>query len=89
SLLMRGLYDEAKETASRLQAIFGVGNFYLELQEHGLPEQRQVNEALVRLHEELSIPLIITNDAHYVQAADYEAHDVLLCIQTGKTVHDT
>ena len=89
SLLMSGLYEEAKETALRLQTIFGVGNFYLELQEHGLPEQRQVNEALVRLHEELSIPLIITNDAHYVQAADYEAHDVLLCIQTGKTVHDT
>lgn len=87
-LLLRGLYEEAKAIVLRMQSIFGQENFYLELQEHGLPEQRPVNEALVKLHAETGAPLIITNDTHYVQAEDHEAHDVLLCIQTGKTVHD-
>ncbi len=88
SLLMSGLYEEAKAVALRLQAIFGRENFFLELQEHGLPGQRSVNEALVRMYHEIGAPLVITNDVHYVKAEDYEAHDVLLCIQTGKTVHD-
>ncbi|HHW99167.1 MAG TPA: PHP domain-containing protein, partial [Firmicutes bacterium] len=88
ALLMGGLYEEAKNIVLRMQAIFGQENFYLELQEHGLPEQRAVNEALVRLHQETGAPLVITNDTHYVKAEDHEAHDVLLCIQTGKTVHD-
>lgn len=88
ALLMGGLYEEAKNIVLRMQAIFGQENFYLELQEHGLPEQRAVNEALVKLHQETGAPLVITNDTHYVKAEDHEAHDVLLCIQTGKTVHD-
>ncbi len=88
SLLMAGQYDEAKELALRLRDIYGAENFYLELQDHGLPEQRPVNEALVRMHGETAIPLVITNDIHYVKAEDYQAHDALLCIQTGKTVHD-
>lgn len=88
TLLMRGLYEEAKANILRMQSIFGAENFYLELQEHNLPEQRPVNEALVKLHQETGAPLIITNDTHYVKAEDHEAHDVLLCIQTGKTVHD-
>lgn len=88
TLLMAGQYDEAKELALRLQSIYGADNFYLELQDHGLPEQRPVNEALIRMHHETAIPLVITNDIHYVKAEDYQAHDALLCIQTGKTVHD-
>lgn len=88
TLLMAGQYEEAKELALRLQGIYGAGDFYLELQDHGLPEQRPVNDALARMHAETGIPLVITNDIHYVKAEDYQAHDALLCIQTGKTVHD-
>lgn len=88
TLLSTGQYDEAKTVAQRLAAIYGPDSFYLELQDHGLPEQRPVNEALLRLHRETGLPLVVTNDTHYVKAEDYEAHDVLLCIQTGKTVHE-
>lgn len=89
SLLMSGLNEQAEEVTMRMQSIFGKDNFYLELQEHGIPEQKAVNEGLVRLHRKLDVPLIITNDTHYVNATDHEAHDVLLCIQTAKTVHDS
>lgn len=88
TLLSSGQYDEAKALALRMNNIYGDDNFFLELQDHGLPEQRPVNEALITMHQETGIPLVITNDIHYVKAEDYEAHDALLCIQTGKTVHD-
>jgi DNA polymerase-3 subunit alpha len=81
-------YDSAKEYALEMQALFGEGNFYLELQNHGIREQREVNRALLRLHEETGIPLVCTNDCHYLSKEDAESHDVLLCIQTGKTVDD-
>ena len=64
--------------------IFGNGNFYLELQDHGIPAQKDVNQGLMRIHAETGIPLSTTNDAHYILASDAEAHDVLLCIQTRK-----
>lgn len=89
TLLNSGQYDEARALALRLQSIYGKDSFYLELQDHGLPEQRPVNEQLIQMASETGIPLVITNDTHYVRAEDYEAHDALLCIQTGKTVHDT
>lgn len=86
--LARGMYEAAVEAAKRYENIFGKGNFFLELQDHGLPDQRYVNPQLVRMSQELDIELVCTNDAHYINAADWEAHDVLLCIQTGKTLND-
>ncbi|MBR3644544.1 MAG: DNA polymerase III subunit alpha, partial [Parasporobacterium sp.] len=87
-LLLRGRYEDAVEEALRLQNLFGRGNFFLELQDHGMPEQRTVNSQLLRMSEEYKIPLIATNDVHYTYDTDWEAHDILLCIQTGKKVHD-
>ncbi len=87
-LLTRGFYEEAKEAALSYQEIFGEGNFFLELQDHGIPEQKQVNQSLLRMSRETGIELIVTNDCHYTYAEDAEAHDVLLCIQTGKKVSD-
>ena len=87
-LLLRGRYEDAVEEALRLQNLFGRGNFFLELQDHGMPEQRTVNSLLLRMSEEYKIPLIATNDVHYTYDTDWEAHDILLCIQTGKKVHD-
>ncbi len=86
--LIRGMYDEACRVAGRLESIFGKGSFFLELQDHGIPEQRMVNTQLVRMSRELSIDLVATNDIHYTYAEDAEAHDILLCIQTGKKVSD-
>ena len=86
--LRRGLYDEAKEEALRLYHIFGDDHFYLELQDHGIPEQKTVNQGIMRLHNELGLPLVATNDTHYILDSDWEAHDVLLCIQTAKKVSD-
>ena len=86
--LERGLYEEAKNAALRYREIFGAENYFLELQDHGIPLQRQVNQALYRLSRELQIPLVATNDCHYINAEDWEAHDILLCIQTGKKVAD-
>ena len=88
SFLRRGLYEEAKEEAQKLQDIFGEGNFFLELQDHGIPEQKTVNQGLLRMHQELRIDLVATNDVHYIYDSDVEAHDILLCIQTGKKVSD-
>ncbi len=79
---------KAKEAAIRMDKIFGHGNFFLELQDHGIPEQRTVNNTLLALSDELDIPLVATNDCHYTYADDAEAHDLLLCIQTGKKVGD-
>jgi DNA polymerase III alpha subunit len=87
-LLVRGFYEEAKEAALEYQAIFGEGNYYLELQDHGLADQRKVNQMLLRLSAETGIPLVATNDCHYTRAEDAEAHDVLLCLQTGKKLSD-
>ena len=79
---------KAKEAAIRMDRIFGHGNFFLELQDHGIPDQRTVNNTLLALSDELDIPLVATNDCHYTYADDAEAHDLLLCIQTGKKVGD-
>ena len=87
--ISEGLYDEAKKAALRYEACFGKGNYFLELQDHGIPEQKTVNAALVRMSKELDIPLVATNDIHYTYAEDAQAHDILLCIQTSKLVTDT
>ncbi len=87
--LMNGNYEGAKEYALTMQEILGEGNFYLEVQDHGIPAQTEVNRGLLRIHQETGIPLVATNDAHYLRKEDAAAHDVLLCIQTGKTVDDT
>ena len=79
-------YDGALEYARRYDKIFGRGNFYLELQDHSLPEQKVVNRGLLRLHEETGIPLVVTNDAHYIKKNEAKLQDILMCIQTGKTV---
>ena len=86
--LVGGDYDGAREYALTMQEILGRDNFYLELQDHGIPQQTTVNRGLLRLHQETGIPLVCTNDAHYLRKEDAESHDVLLCIQTGKTVDD-
>ena len=86
--LARGRYEEGKNAALRYQDIFGKGNFFLELQDHGLPDQRTVNMGLLRMSEETGIELVATNDIHYIKAEDAAAHDVLLCIQTNKKVSD-
>ena len=82
-------YEGAKEYALKLADIFGDGNFYLELQDHGIAEQTQVNQGVQRLARETGLPLVITNDAHYLTKEDAKMQDVLLCVQTGKTVDDT
>ncbi len=86
--LERGLYEEAKEAALRYERIFGKGNFFLELQDHGIPAQKTVNQGLMRMSRELSMELVATNDIHYIYPEDAKAHDILLCIQTGKKVSD-
>lgn len=86
--LKRGFYEEAKKEALRLEEIFGKGNFFLELQDHGIPEQATVNQGLMRMHQETGIDLVATNDIHYINAEDQQAHDILLCIQTQKKVTD-
>ncbi|MDO4268362.1 MAG: DNA polymerase III subunit alpha [Eubacteriales bacterium] len=86
--LGRGMYDEACRAALRYEGIFGKGNFFLELQDHGIPMQRTVNQGLLRMSRELSMELVATNDIHYILAEDAKAHDILLCIQTGKKVSD-
>lgn len=86
--LLEDDYEKAKETALRLEKILGKGNFYLELQDHGMKEQAKVNQLTVRLAEEVQIPLVATNDVHYILPEDAKAHEILLCIQTGKTMAD-
>ena len=81
-------YEKAKEVALEYDEIFGRGNFFLELQDHGMKEQKIVNHALIRMSKETGIPLICTNDSHYIRKEDSVPHDILLCIQTGKTVND-
>ena len=86
--LMEEDYASAKSYALKMADIFGEGNFYLELQDHGIDEQRPVNQGIMRLARETGLPLVVTNDAHYLRKEDAEMQDVLLCIQTGKTVDD-
>ncbi len=86
--LQRGLYEEAKEIALRYRSIFGEDNYFLELQDHGIPEQKLVNQQLLRMSRETGIRLVATNDVHYTYEDDVEAHDILLCIQTGKKLAD-
>ncbi len=86
--LARGMYEEACKAALNYQDIFGAGNFFLELQDHGIPMQKTVNQGLMRMSQELSIPLVATNDCHYIYKEDVDPHDILLCIQTGKKVTD-
>ena len=86
--LTRGMYEDAKAAALRYQDIFGKGNFFLELQDHGISEQQEVNRQLLRMHQETGIELVATNDVHYTTAEDAEPHDILLCLQTGKKLAD-
>ena len=86
--LQRGMYEDAKAAALRYQDIFGKGNFFLELQDHGIPAQRLVNQELLRMHEETGIDLVATNDVHYTRAEDADPHDILLCLQTNKKLAD-
>ena len=86
--ILRGMYEEGKAAALRYQEIFGEGNFFLELQDHGMPEQKLVNQGLVRMAKETGIELVATNDVHYTYAEDEKPHDILLCIQTGKKIED-
>ena len=86
--LVRNFYEEGKKAALRYQEIFGKGNFFLELQDHGIPEQRLVNQQLMRMSQETGIELVATNDVHYTYESDADSHDILLCIQTGKKVSD-
>ena len=86
--LARGFYEEAKETARRYQSCFGEGNFFLELQDHGLAQQQLVNQQLLRLSKDTGIELVATNDVHYTYQEDETPHDILLCLQTGKKLSD-
>ena len=87
-LLMADEYEKAKEAALEMRELFGEDGYYLEMQVHGIPVQKKVNAGILRLHEETGIPLVATNDAHYIRKEDWETQDVLLCIQTGKTLDD-
>ncbi|MCI8785945.1 MAG: DNA polymerase III subunit alpha [Eubacterium sp.] len=86
--LVRGLYEEAKQTALKYQDCFGEGNFFLELQDHGISQQQTVNQQLLRLSKDTGIALVATNDVHYTYEADADSHDILLCLQTGKKLSD-
>ena len=86
--IQKGLVDEAKKTALKYQDCFGKGNYFLELQDHGLPEQKLVNTTLLQMSRELDIPMVVTNDVHYTYADDVKPHDILLCLQTGKKLSD-
>ena len=86
--LTKGLYEEAKNSALEYQEIFGKGNYFLELQDHGIPDQALVNQQLLKMSQELDIDLVATNDVHYTYAEDEKPHDILLCIQTGKKLED-
>ncbi|HJB28053.1 MAG TPA: DNA polymerase III subunit alpha [Candidatus Blautia faecavium] len=86
--LTRGMYEDAKEAALRYQDIFGKDNFFLEMQDHGIPDQQTVNQQLLRMSKETGIQLVATNDVHYTMAEDAQPHDILLCLQTGKKLAD-
>lgn len=86
--ILRGMYEEGKKAANRYLEIFGEGNFFLELQDHGMPQQKMVNQGILRMSKETGIPMVATNDVHYTYAEDEKSHDILLCLQTGKKLAD-
>ncbi len=86
--IVKGLVDEARKAAKKYEACFGKGNYFLEMQDHGIPEQRTVNTELMKMSRELDIPLVVTNDVHYTYKEDVDSHDILLCLQTGKKLAD-
>ena len=86
--IVKGLHEEAKKTALKYEACFGKGNFFLEMQDHGIPEQKLVNTELLKLSKETGIELVVTNDVHYTYKEDVDSHDILLCLQTGKKLAD-
>ncbi|MEG0641311.1 MAG: DNA polymerase III subunit alpha, partial [Clostridium sp.] len=86
--LLNNNYEEAKNKAFMYEDIFGKGNFYLELQDHGIGDQKTVNESLRKLSQETGIPMVVTNDVHYIEKNESKAHEILVCIQTGKTIDD-
>lgn len=88
-LIVKGLYEEAKNCVQKYLDCFGKGNYFLELQDHGIPAQKTVNASLMRIGKEMDIPLVATNDIHYTYAEDEKSHDILLCIQTAKKVSDS
>ena len=87
--ILKGEYDKAKDLVAEFQEIFGNDNFFLELQDHGMPEQKRVNQSIVRLSRETGASVVATNDVHYISKSHADVHDALLCIQTGKTIQDT
>ena len=87
-LLLNGNYEDAKKTTLNFIEIFGQDNFFLEVQDHGILEQKKIINDIIRLSQETGVPLVATNDVHYIKKADARAHDALLCIQTGKTLND-
>ena len=87
--LMEGSYEAARKAATTFNDIFGAGNFFLEIQDQGLAEEKRIHDDLFRLERELGIPMVATNDSHYICEDDAHAQDVMLCIQTGKSVHET
>jgi len=87
--LTEGKYDAAREAAATYTDIFGKGNFYLEIQDQGVPEEKRIQDNLLKLEQDLGLPLVATNDSHYLCEDDSHAQDVMLCIQTGKSIHDT
>ncbi len=86
--ILKGMKEEARMAARKYEACFGKGNYFLELQDHGIPEQQNVNQQLLKMHRETGIDLVATNDVHYTLAEDAQPHDVLLCLQTGKKLAD-
>ena len=86
--IIKGLHEEAKKAALKYEACFGKGNFFLEMQDHGIPEQKLVNTELLKLSKETGIELVVTNDVHYTYKEDVDSHDILLCLQTGKKLAD-
>ncbi len=87
-LLLQGRYDEARDLALEFESIMGKGNYFLEMQDHGLREQKLVNQGLIRISQETGIPLVCTNDVHYLHREDAKAQEILMCIQTGKKLSD-
>src|SRR5437870_5046728 len=87
--LMEGRYEKAKAAAGQYSEIFGKNNFFIEIQDQGLPEEHRIHKDLFRLESELGIPMVATNDSHYLCEGDAHAHDVLICVQTGKSIHET
>src|SRR4051812_62824 len=87
--LMEGRYEKAKAAAGQYSEIFGKNNFFIEIQDQGLPEEHRIHKDLFKIESDLGIPMVATNDSHYLCEGDAHAHDVLICVQTGKSIHDT